>query len=43
MYCLQVIIQVDLYEPLRQNPKRKTGQGWYAKLSDEKRAAYLEK
>jgi hypothetical protein len=32
-----------LREPLQQNRKVKKGQSWYAWLSDEKKAAYLEK
>lgn len=34
---------VNPTEPLPENSKGKIGQGWYAKLSDEKKAAYLEK
>ena len=30
-------------EPLSQNEKAKIGQGWYARLSVEKKAAYLER
>ena len=30
-------------EPVIQNAKGKIGQGWYARLSDEKKVAYLEK
>jgi hypothetical protein len=35
----------DLHEPLQQkrNNKVKNSQSWYARLSDEKKGAYLEK